>query len=94
MEPRGSLSCSHEPTTGPYLQRDESVQTLIFYLRFILILSHHFYGCETCSPTLMEQHRLSVFENRVLERLYGPKMKWQETGEDGIIRNFATCTLQ
>jgi hypothetical protein len=30
------------------------------------------YGCETWSLTLREEHRLRVFENRVL-RIFGPK---------------------
>jgi hypothetical protein len=30
------------------------------------------YGCET-SLTLREEHRLRVFENRVLRRIFGPK---------------------
>jgi hypothetical protein len=38
------------------------------------------YGCETWSQTLREEHRLRVFENRVLRRIFGPK--WDEvTGE-------------
>jgi hypothetical protein len=32
------------------------------------------YGCETWSLTLWEYHRLRVFENRVLRRIFGPKM--------------------
>jgi hypothetical protein len=31
------------------------------------------YGCETWSLTLSEEHRLRVFENRVLRRIFGPK---------------------
>jgi hypothetical protein len=31
------------------------------------------YGCETWSLTLREEHRLRVFENRVLKRTFGPK---------------------
>jgi hypothetical protein len=31
------------------------------------------YGCETWSLTLREEHRLEVFENRVLRRIFGPK---------------------
>jgi hypothetical protein len=30
-------------------------------------------GCETWSLTLREEHRLRVFENKVLRRLFGPK---------------------
>jgi hypothetical protein len=31
------------------------------------------YGCETWSLTLKEERRLRVFENRVLERVFGSK---------------------
>jgi hypothetical protein len=30
------------------------------------------YGCETWFLTLREEHRLRVFENRVLRRIFGP----------------------
>jgi hypothetical protein len=36
------------------------------------------YECETWSLTLREEHRLRVFENRVLRRTFGPKRE-----EDG-----------
>ena len=38
------------------------------------------YGCETWSPTLRDGRRLRVFENRVLRRVFGPKMD-EVTGE-------------
>jgi hypothetical protein len=31
------------------------------------------YGCETWSLTLREEHRLRVFENRVLRKIFGPE---------------------
>jgi hypothetical protein len=31
------------------------------------------YECQTWSLTLREEHRLRVFENRVLRRIFGPK---------------------
>jgi hypothetical protein len=31
------------------------------------------YGCETWSVTVREEHKLRVFENRVLRRIFGPK---------------------
>jgi hypothetical protein len=31
------------------------------------------YGCETWSLTLREEHKLRVFKNRVLRRIFGPK---------------------
>ena len=42
-----------------------------------------FYGCGTWSLTLREQHRLRVFDNRVLRRIFGSKRdgvtgKWRK----------------
>jgi hypothetical protein len=36
-----------------------------------IILPVVFYGCETWPLTLREEHRLSLFENRVLRRIFG-----------------------
>jgi hypothetical protein len=47
----------------------------------ILILSVVLYGCETWSLNLRDEHRLRVFENRVLRRIFGPKRE-----EDGSWR--------
>jgi hypothetical protein len=38
-----------------------------------IILSVVLYGCETWSLILREEHRLWVFENRVLRRIFDPK---------------------
>jgi hypothetical protein len=38
-----------------------------------IILPVVLYGCETWSLTLREEHRLRVFENSVLRRIFGPK---------------------
>jgi hypothetical protein len=43
-----------------------------------LILPVVLYGCETWSLTSREEHRLRVFENRVLRRIFGPEVE-----EDG-----------
>jgi hypothetical protein len=45
-----------------------------------IILPVVLYGRETWSFTLREEHRLRVFENRVLRRIFGPK-KDEVTGE-------------
>jgi hypothetical protein len=45
-----------------------------------VILPVAFYECETWSLTLREEHRLRVFENRVLRRIFGPKRD-EVTGE-------------
>jgi hypothetical protein len=38
-----------------------------------IILPVFLYSYETWSLTLREEHRLRVFENRVLRRIFGPK---------------------
>jgi hypothetical protein len=38
-----------------------------------IILPVVLYGCEIWYVTLREEHRLSVFENRLLRRIFGPK---------------------
>jgi hypothetical protein len=45
-----------------------------------LILPVVFYGCETWSLRLREEHRLRVFENRVLRGIFGPTRD-EVTGE-------------
>jgi hypothetical protein len=45
-----------------------------------IILPVVLYGCETWSLTLREEHRLKVFGNRVLRRIFGPKRD-EVTGE-------------
>jgi hypothetical protein len=39
----------------------------------MIILPVVLHGCETSSLTLREEHRLRVFENRVLRRIFGSK---------------------
>ena len=56
-----------------------SWDTLYIYSR-IIILPVVLYGCETWSLTLREKRWLRVFENRVLRRIFGPKMD-EATGE-------------
>jgi hypothetical protein len=45
-----------------------------------IILPVVLYGCETWSLTLRKEHRLRMFENRVLRRIFGPKRD-ELTGE-------------
>jgi hypothetical protein len=45
-----------------------------------IILHVVLYGCETWSLTLREEHRLGVFENRVLRIIFEPKRD-EMTGE-------------
>jgi hypothetical protein len=48
------------------------------------------YGCETWHLTLWKKHRLSMFENRVLRRIFGPWRRWLEAGEECIMGSFIT----
>jgi hypothetical protein len=41
MEHEGTLSCSQEPSTGPYHEPDQSIPSHSVSLRSILILSTH-----------------------------------------------------
>jgi hypothetical protein len=52
----------------------------------MIILPVVLYGCETWSLTLREEHRLRVFENRVLCRIFGPKRD-DVTGERRKLHN-------
>ena len=45
-----------------------------------IILPVLLYGCETWSLTLREEHRLRVFENKILRNIYGAKRD-EITGE-------------
>ena len=37
-----------------------------------IILPFVLYGCDTWSPTVSEEHRLRMFRNRVLRKVFGP----------------------
>jgi hypothetical protein len=54
-----------------------------------IILPVVFYGCETWSLALREEHKLSVFENRVLRRIFRPKRD-EVTGEWRKLHNEAS----
>jgi hypothetical protein len=51
------------------------------------------YGCETCSLTLREEHKLKLFENRVLRRIFGPKRD-EMVGGWRKLRNEELCTVR
>jgi hypothetical protein len=52
----------------------------VFHRIYIYILPAVVYGCGTLLLTMSEEHRLRVFENRVLRRIFGPKRD-EVTGE-------------
>jgi hypothetical protein len=61
-------------------------KNLIIIIYKIIIFLAVLYGCETWSLTLREEHRLRVFENRVLRRILGPKRD-EVTGERRKLHN-------
>jgi len=66
------------------LSSDLSSPNIRIKIYTTIILSVALYGCETWPPTLREERRLRVFENRVLRRIFGPK-------RDGVTRDW--CKL-
>ena len=50
-----------------------AVVTVLSNIHKTIILPVVLYGCETWSVTLREEHRLRVFENRVLRGIFGSK---------------------
>ena len=53
------------------------------------------FGCETWLLTLREEHRLWVFVNRVLRRIFGPKRdektgKWRKLHSEGLTDLYST----
>jgi hypothetical protein len=50
------------------------------------------YGCENWSLELREEHRLRVFENKVLRRIFGPKRN-EVMGGWGKLHNEELCDL-
>jgi hypothetical protein len=53
-----------------------------------VILPVVLYGCETWSLTSGEEHRLRVFENRMLRKIFGPKREedgsWRKSYNDEL----------
>jgi hypothetical protein len=61
--------------TGPFvfhfaIQKYKNIK-IKTYRTVILLVA--LYGCETWSLILREEHRLRVFENRVLRKIFGPE---------------------
>src|SRR5215469_12774855 len=64
-------------------------KTLKIKIYRTIILPGVLYGCETWSLTKREECRLSVFENRVLRRVFGPKRdevtgKWRKSHNEEL----------
>jgi hypothetical protein len=60
-----------------------------------IILPVVLYGCETWSLTVREEHKIRVFGNKVLRRIFGPKRNrvtggWRKLHNEELIN----CTLR
>jgi hypothetical protein len=66
-----NLPASKVPLKILIYRENRNLLFRIFYGK--IILPSVLYVCETWSLTLREEHRLRVFENRVLRRIFGRK---------------------
>jgi hypothetical protein len=76
------------PTTNMTTVRNLKIASDKFTYKTV-ILPVVLYGCETWSLTLGEEHRLRVFENRLLRKIFGPKRE-----EDGSWRKLHNDELR
>jgi hypothetical protein len=72
-----------------------SIRLWPWYSNITITILVVLYECETWSLTLREEHKLRVFEKRVLRRIFGPKRdevtgKWRKF----LMRSFVICTLR
>jgi hypothetical protein len=62
-----------------------------------VILPVVLYGCEFWSLTLREEHRLRVFENGVMGRIFGPKRdedgSWKKLHDDELHRLYSSPNI-
>jgi hypothetical protein len=62
-----------------------------------VILPVVLYGYETWSLTLREEHRLRVFENRVLRKIFGPKRdedgSWKKLHNDELYSLYSSPNI-
>jgi hypothetical protein len=63
-----------------------------------IILPVVLYGCETWSLTLREEHRLRVFENRMLRRIFGPRrdevtVEWRRLHKGELIDLYSSPNI-
>jgi hypothetical protein len=76
-------------STSARLQGATTDKKVIF-----IVLPVVLYRCKTKSLTLIEEHRLRVFENKVLGRIFGPQRDGVTEGcRNRIMRSSIICTL-
>jgi hypothetical protein len=66
-------------------------------IHITIILPVVLYGCETWSLTLRKEHRLRVFENVVLRKIFGPKREvegsWRKLHNDELHSLYASPNI-
>jgi hypothetical protein len=76
------------PKCFVFLSQNEKGKNLKIKIYKTVILPAVLYGCKTSSLTLGEEHRLKVFENTVLRRIFGPKGEengsWRKLHKDEL----------
>jgi hypothetical protein len=81
----------------PTVQNLLSSRLLFKILKIInmqaIILPVVLYGCESSCITLRGEHRLRVFDNRVLGRIFGPKREEVAGSWKDCIMSSITCPL-
>jgi hypothetical protein len=70
---RSSENASQFKYLGTIVTIQNLIQDEIKKIRVYKTLPVLLYGCEIWSMTLREEHRLGVFENRLLRGIFGPK---------------------
>jgi hypothetical protein len=74
-----------------------SYKNLQIKIHKTVILPFVLYGCETWSLTLRKEHRLRVFENRVLRRIFGPKREedgsWRKLHNDELHSLYSSLNI-
>jgi hypothetical protein len=70
---RGEIKHSNIWGAASHTLKSMEENYIIFNFLSRIILPVVLYECETWSLTLKEEHRLKVFENRVLRKMSGPK---------------------
>jgi hypothetical protein len=64
----------------------------------LILIDNNCIGCETWSLTVREEHKLRVFGNRVLRRIFGPKRDgvaggWRKLHNEEIHNLYASPSI-
>jgi hypothetical protein len=82
-----------EPLSSSLLSKNVKVR-----IYKTIILPVVLYGCVTWSLTVREEHKLRVFENRVLRRIFGPKTdgvteRWRKLHNEELHKLYSSQSI-